>query len=148
MAETVPIPGTSQQAKIREPVAPWLLGVVTLGIYHDFWWYYINYELRHLGEGKDEPGLGKNPVLSVLALIFAWLVVPGIWTIVTTTRRIQRAQRLVGVNTTNGWIAGLLWIFTLGIGGLIYTQSGMNRIWRGVRDRLRHLQGNTQTLTG
>ena len=56
---------------------------------------------------------------------------PLVWTIVTTTQRIQRAQRLVGVtDVMSGWLAGLLWVFTFGIGGIIYTQSSLNKVWK------------------
>ena len=42
MAETVRIPGTDKQAKIRSPLAVALLVLVTLGIYGLFWWYFVN----------------------------------------------------------------------------------------------------------
>jgi hypothetical protein len=60
------------------------------------------------------------------------LYIPTIWTIVTTTRRIQAAHRATSqANVLNGWIAALLWIFTLGLGGLVFTQYELNKMWEG-----------------
>jgi hypothetical protein len=119
------------KAKMRNPVAVLLLSIVTLGLYAVWWWYSINWELSDLGEARDVD-LGQNPILSAAAWMLGGflLYVPTVWTITTTTRRIQKAQRLVGASEEmSGWIALVLWIFTLGIGGIIYTQWGMNRIW-------------------
>jgi hypothetical protein len=49
---------------------------------------------------------------------------------VTTAQRVQRAQRSVGVQDgLNGWLYGLLWVFTLGLGAQVYLQYEINRIW-------------------
>jgi Short C-terminal domain len=135
VAEEVLITGSQDRnrAKIRHPVGVWALSVVTIGVYSWFWWYYINRELRDLGRARNVSGLGDSPGLSCAAwTIGGWLLyIPFVWTIVTTTIRIQRAQRLACKDQTlSGWIAGLLWVFTLGIGGMIYTQVELNRIWR------------------
>ena len=92
MAQSLVIPGTVEEAKIRTPIAVWLWNIPTLGIYRYFWWYYINNEMRNLGKSKGTDSLGTSPVASLFALIFGFLIVPLIWTIVTTTRRVQRAQ--------------------------------------------------------
>ena len=100
-------------------------------LYAWFWWYYINRELRDLGQAKGSTELGDNPGLSTVALNLGYLVIiPAVWTIVTTTKRIQAAQRLVGAEEMSGWIAGMLWVFTLGIGGIIYTQNSLNQVWK------------------
>jgi hypothetical protein len=126
------IPGTVEEAKIRLPVAVWLWNIPTAGIYRLFWWYYINNEMRNLGKSKGTDSLGTSPVASLLALIFGFLIIPGIWTIVTTTRRVGRAQRMYGIDTISGWVAGLLLVFTFGIGYEIYMQSQLNKVWRGI----------------
>jgi Domain of unknown function (DUF4234)/Short C-terminal domain len=133
MAEEVSIAASHRRAKIRHPAAPLLLGIVTLGIYTVVWWYMINRELRDLGEERKAPGLGDNPTLSLLAFLFGGflLYIPTIWTIVTTAQRIQRGQRLVGnENVMNGWGLAALWVFTLGLGAIVYMQVCLNRIWR------------------
>jgi hypothetical protein len=124
------ISGSSNMAKVRNPVGVFGLGVITLGIYNIFWWYYINREMRDLGQTRQTAGLGDNPGLSAVAWLGGSLTLVSIvWTIVTTSQRIQRAQRLAGVKPLDGWAAGLLWVFTLGIGGVIYTQSQLNKVW-------------------
>jgi hypothetical protein len=132
VAQSLVIPGTVEEAKIRTPVAVWLWNIPTFGIYRYFWWYYINNEMRNLGKSKGTDSLGTSPVGSLLALIFGFLIVPLIWTIVTTTRRVQRAQGMYGIDPMNGWVAGLLLIFTLGIGYEIYMQSQLNKVWRAI----------------
>jgi hypothetical protein len=73
------------------------LNAATLGLYSIYWWYTSNRELRDLGSNRAEPQLEKEPVLSALAFTFGGcLVVPLIWTAVTTARRIQIAQHLAG----------------------------------------------------
>ena len=53
--------------------------------------------------------LGDNPTKSTLALFPGGLiVVPAIWTIVTTFKRIQAAQRLNGQTPINGWLGFVL----------------------------------------
>jgi cytoskeletal protein RodZ len=119
------------KAKMRNPIAVLLLAIVTLGLYAVWWWYSINWELSDLGEARDVD-LGQNPILSAAAWMLGGLLlyVPTVWTITATTKRIQKAQRLVGASEEiSGWIALVLWIFTLGVGAIIYTQWGMNRIW-------------------
>jgi hypothetical protein len=131
MAQEVLLEGSQARAKIRHPAAVVGLGFITLGIYWIFWWYYINRELRDLGRARDAGGLGDQPFVSCLAFwLGAWLVIPVVWTIVTTSQRVVRGQRMVGVqDELNGWIAGLLWVFTLGIGGVAYTQYQLNKVW-------------------
>ena len=133
MAQEVSIAGSQCRAKIRHPVGVFGLTIITLGVYGWFWWYFINRELRDLGRERAVSGLGDNPGLSCAAFVLGgWaFYIPLIWTIVTTTQRIQAGQRLACERQDlNGWIALLLWIFTLGIGGIIYTQSQINQIWQ------------------
>ncbi len=133
MAEEVLITGSQSRAKIRNSVGVWALSVITLSVYSWFWWYYVNREMRDLGRARNVSGLGDNPGVSCAAWIFGgWLLyIPFVWTIVTTSIRIGRAQRVACEQQTfNGWIAGLLWVFTLGIGGVIYTQWELNKVWQ------------------
>jgi hypothetical protein len=108
------------------------LSIITLGIYALFWWYFINREMRDLGRSRDVRDLGESPGLSAVAhWLGAWIIVPYIWTAVTTCKRIQKAQRLVGRDDVlNGWIAGLLWVFTLVIGAYVYMQHELDKVWK------------------
>jgi hypothetical protein len=48
--------------KRRNPFLVWLVWpIITLGIYHIFWWYKINDEARRL-----DPAIDVNPVISLL----------------------------------------------------------------------------------
>jgi hypothetical protein len=136
LATEVFLEGSDLRAKVRNPWGVLGLSLITLGIYSIFWWYFINRELRDLGRAKRISGLGDNPGLSTAAFVlggfFGLLVlyIPTIWTIVTTTRRVQTAHRATNQgNVLNGWVAALLWIFTLGLGALVFTQYELNKMW-------------------
>jgi hypothetical protein len=134
LATEVFISGTDFRAKIRNPWGVLGLSIITFGIYTIFWWYYINRELRDLGRAKRVSGLGDNPGLSTAAYILGGFLfyIPTIWTIVTTTRRIQAGHRVTQqADVLSGWLAAVVWIFTLGIGGPVFTQYQLNRMWNG-----------------
>ena len=120
-------PGVS--AKIRNPIMVVVLSIVTLGIYTLFWWYYINRELADYGRARETRELGENPTNSVLALFPGGIiVVPALWTMVTTFRRAQTAQRLTGRTPINGWLALVIFLV---ISPVLYgyMQSGLNSAW-------------------
>ena len=123
-------PGST--AKIRNPIVVALLSFVTLGIYVIFWWYYINREMADYGRARETNELGDEPATSTLALFPGGLVVvPAIWTTVTTLKRSQAAQRLTGVTPLNGWLAFVLvLVFSPAFCG--YMQSGLNSAWQAV----------------
>ena len=117
-------------AKIRNPITVAILAVVTLGIYQLFWWYFANRELADYGRARGTTDLGDNPTKSTLALFPGGLiVVPAIWTTVTTFKRIQAAQRLNGETPINGWLGFVLvLVFSPALVG--YMQSGLNSAWK------------------
>jgi hypothetical protein len=123
-------PGST--AKIRNPIVVAILSFVTLGIYVIFWWYYINREMADYGGARDTKELGDDPGTSTLALFPGGLVVvPAIWTTVTTFQRTQAAQRLTGQTPLNGWLAFVLvLVFSPAFAG--YMQSGLNSAWQSV----------------
>jgi uncharacterized protein DUF4234 len=117
-------------AKIRHPVAVAVLGIITLGIYVIFWWYFINREMVDYGRAKGTAELGDSAGKSTLALFpGAFIIVPAIWTTVTTFQRIQAAQRIAGQTPINGWI-GLLLYLVFSPAFYAYMQSGLNNVWR------------------
>jgi hypothetical protein len=61
------------------------------------------------------------------------LIVPAIWTSVTTFRRVQAAQRLTQTGPPlNGWLAFVIYVvFSPAFDG--YMQSGMNSVWNAQR---------------
>jgi hypothetical protein len=132
MAQEVQIPGAGSTAKIRSVFAPALLPFITFAIYLIFWWYYINREMRDFGKAKGSNDLGDSPGKSVLAITLgALIVVPAIWSTVTTFKRVQAAQRLAGVEALNGWI-GLILFVVISPAFYAYMQSGLNSVWKAV----------------
>lgn len=130
MAQEISIAGTGSTAKVRNPIAVAVLVVVTLGIYLVVWWYFINRELADYGRAKGTDELGDNPTLSTLALFpGALLIVPALWTTVTTFQRVQAAQRLTGESPINGWL-GLVLYLVLSPAMYAYMQSGLNGVWK------------------
>ncbi len=131
MAQEISIAGTGSTAKVRNPIAVAVLVVVTLGIYLVVWWYFINRELADYGRAKGTDELGDNPALSTLALFpGALVIVPALWTTVTTFQRVQAAQRLTGESPINGWL-GLVLYLVLSPAMYGYMQSGLNGVWKG-----------------
>ena len=132
MAEVVQIPGAGSTAKIRSVFAPALLPFITLLIYLFCWWYFINREMSDFGKAKGSNELGDSPTKSVLAITLgALVIVPAIWSTVTTFKRVQAAQRLAGVEPLNGWI-GLILYLVISPAFYAYVQSGLNNVWRAV----------------
>ncbi len=115
--------------KLRNPVAVGVLTFVTLGIYTVVWWYLVNQELAEHGRARGRRDLGEDPALSTLALFpGAIVVVPAVWTTVTTFQRIQAAQRLHRRLPVNGWL-GLVLALVLSPALFAYMQSGLNSAW-------------------
>jgi hypothetical protein len=132
VAEPVDI-GAEKPAKIRSPVAVAVLTVVTLLIYLFFWWYFINREMAEYGKRRGASELGESPGKSVLAItVGALVIVPAVWTTVTTFKRVQATQRLTGeAQPINGWIGLILaLVITPALYG--YMQSGLNSSWKAV----------------
>ena len=131
MAEQVQINGAT--AKIRNIVAVPVLGIVTIGIYVFFWWYFVNREMADYGRAKGTKELGDSPGKSVLAITLgALIIVPAVISIINTFKRVQATQRLAGnASTINGWI-GLVLLLVFSPAFYAYMQSGLNDAWRAV----------------
>jgi hypothetical protein len=130
MAQEIQIAGTGATAKVRNIVAVAVLSVVTLGIYLVFWWYFINRELADYGRALGTDELGDSPGKSTLALFpGALVIVPAIWTTVTTFKRVQAAQRLTGQTPLSGWL-GLVLYVVISPALYAYMQSGLNGVWK------------------
>ncbi|HEX7256184.1 MAG TPA: DUF4234 domain-containing protein [Gaiellaceae bacterium] len=129
MAQEIRIPGSEGTAKIRSLWAVALLPIVTLGIYFFFWWYFIHRELRDYGRAKGTQELGDSPGKSVLAVTLgALVIVPALVSIYRGFKRVQAAQRLVGLEPINGWI-GLILFLVIVPAMYAYMQSGLNAVW-------------------
>jgi hypothetical protein len=131
MAEEVQIAGTPATAKIRSPWAAALLPIITLGIYYLVWYYKINREMRDLGRARNTDELGESPGTSLLAITLgALIIVPAIVSVVRTAQRIQKAERLVGIEQLlSGWLSLVLYIL-ITPAFWAYQQSELNKVWR------------------
>ena len=88
------------------------------------------------GRARGTKELGDNPTKSTLALFpGALIVVPAIWTVVTTFKRIQAAQRLNGETPINGWL-GLVIFLVISPVLVGYMQSGLNSAWKAPTPRV------------
>lgn len=112
MAEEVQIAGTNEIAKIRNPLAPALLPIVTLGIYGIVWYYKVNKEMAELGKARNTEELGTNPVTSLMAVLFGWILlfIPTFISFYKTWDRKTKAEQLTG---QDGMEAGLGFLLTL-----------------------------------
>ena len=130
MAQEVPIAGAGSTAKIRNIIGVPALGIITIGIYIIFWWYFIHRELRDYGRAKNTDELGTSPGTSLLAVTLgALIIVPALVSIYRGFKRVQAAQRLAGVEQLNGWIGLILFlVFSPALNA--YMQSGLNAVWQ------------------
>jgi hypothetical protein len=118
-----PSPVAGLAGKRRNPVAVWLLTLITFGIYGLVWYYKINREARDMGAGT-------SPGTSLLAITLgAFIIVPPFISIYNTGDRIAASQRAAGIAPTCNPLVGLLlWIFVFSTGS-VYYQAEMNKIW-------------------
>ena len=128
-ADAPPAAPAALAGRLRNPVVVGVLTFVTLGIYGIAWWYLINREMAEHGRALGRHDLGDDPALSTLAVFPGSLVVvPAVWTTVTTFQRIQIAQRLHRQVPLNGWL-GLVLGLVLSPALFAYMQSGLNAAW-------------------
>lgn len=129
MAEEVAIAGTNAIAKKRNPWGVLGLSLITLGIYHFFWWYYVNKEMVEMGRARGTTELGDSPGTSLLALVPGFLIiVPPLVSYYNGVKRMQAAARLTGAEPANGWIALIIFL-VIGLAFAPYLQSCLNKVW-------------------
>src|SRR3954453_5437769 len=128
MAQKVTIPGTQVVVKPRNPVAVGFLSLTV--VYIPFYWYFINKELKQLGEARGVD-LGTSPGVSTLAMSLGWIViVPPFWTAYTTTERVKNAQIATGrKDWLEGWIS-LIVMFMLSPLMFGFVQDQLNKVWQ------------------
>ena len=133
MAEEVQIRGTQTTAKIRNPLAPALLWIPTLGIYSIVWYFKVNKEMAELGKatGRTEE-LGDSPGTSLIAVLLGWMIlVPPFISHYNTFKR-QQALRNMTTPGDDGMEAGLGLVLTIFISPVAYylLQSSLNAAWQ------------------
>jgi len=123
------VESTSREPKVRRPWAVFAFSVLTLGLYHLYWYYVTNRELK-------EFGVGKYPVVSLLAQFpGALLLVPPFVSWWRFYSRIREAQGRAGSPDQVSHAVGIT-LFAIGIillpFELVYAQEHLNGIWRSV----------------
>lgn len=134
MAEELLITGTPATAKIRNPLGVIGLTFITLGIYYIFWYYFVNRELKDLGQSRGTDECGESPGTSVVAITFgAFIIVPPFVSHYNAFKRMNAASRLTGAG--DGFDAGLgllLWIFLSPVAIYLF-QMNLNKVWEAQR---------------
>jgi Domain of unknown function (DUF4234) len=90
----------SGMAKLRSFWVGFGLTIITLGIYHLFWYYFVNGELKEVGETKrDEKLAESSPGLSVVAFlpVVNSVIIPALVSVYKYTRRVKRAEDLAEI---------------------------------------------------
>jgi len=127
--ETIVIPGSTGRARLRRPWGVFLLSIVTFGVYHLYWYYQANRELK-------DYGVGDHPVLSLLAQVpGALLIIPPFVSWWRFFGRLRDAQGRAGcaerVDHTTGIVLYVIAFFLLPF-ELVYAQHHLNSLWRQV----------------
>lgn len=131
MAESVQIAPGNRFAKIRNPWGVLGLALITVGIYYLFWYYFINREMRDVGNayGVD---LGESPGMSVVAItIGSLIIVPPFVSLWKAGRRMEGTQRAAGVAGGSGPLFFVLHIIPIvDLFAPVYMQMELNKAWR------------------
>ena len=129
MAEQVQIPGTQAMGKVRDPLAVVALAFLTLGIYF-FFWYFLNRELKEVGEAAGTEECGTSPGTSLVAVTLgALIIIPPFFSIYNSFKRLNAAYKLT-VGPGEAFDAGLgilLWILISPVAMYIF-QMKMNEV--------------------
>lgn len=138
MAQSVEISPGNGFAKTRNPWVVLGLSLITLGIYYVFWYYFINREMRDLGNANGVD-LGQSPGVSVLAITLgAFIIIPPFVSIWKTGRRMEGTQRTAGVSGGSGPLFFVLHIIPIvSLFAPVYMQMELNKAWHSIGDRSR-----------
>ena len=120
---------TQRDVKVRGPI--WVALWSITGIYANWWFYVTAKDLSEYGKAKGHD-LGQNPVMSLMALLFGWILlfIPPIIAIYRFHRRVQAAQRLSGSDDVlNGWLSLVLILVGFSFADNGYVQSELNKAW-------------------
>lgn len=91
------------EGKIRSFWVGLGLTIITLGIYGICWYYFVNNELKDIGQDKGDQNLAQSsPAMSAVAiLVGGYFIVPPLLSVYNYGQRIRRAQRLSGIDRSD-----------------------------------------------
>ena len=131
MAEEIQIRGTQEVGKIRHPLGPFGLSLLTLGFYYFFWYYKINKELAAIGQVRNAPQLGTAPGTSLLAITLGiFIIVPPYVSHYNTWKRFSEAEKLLGLPESMNPAVGFILTLFVGPVGMYFLQTGLNNVLR------------------
>jgi hypothetical protein len=135
VAQSVQIAPKAGFAKMRNPWGVLGLSLITLGVYYVFWWYFINREMRDVGNANGVD-LGQSPGTSVLAItVGAFVIIPPFVSVWKTGRRMEGTQRTGGVSGGSGPLFFVLHIIPIvSLFAPVYMQTELNKAWRAIGD--------------
>jgi len=107
----------------RRPLLVWVVAVLTLGVAHIVWYHHVHREMAAFDRRRDAPVWGP---VGVLVLLGVTLVAP-LRSYAATARRIGRAQRSAGLQTTCRPVVGVLLCLALGL-HVVYFQAELNKV--------------------
>ena len=111
------------KGEVRNPMATWLLVIVTCGLYGWYWWYTMATELKNY-LGKEE----LNPVMDVGLCFVCFLYM--YYLPIKYGKLIQEAQQRAGMaNAEDQGVMFLLMTFFLCGFGYSKMQEELNKIW-------------------
>jgi hypothetical protein len=92
--------GTGGEGKIRSYWVGFGLTLITLGIYGVCWYYFVNNELKDIGQAKGDQNLAQSsPAMSTVAIfVGGYFIIPPLLSVYNYGQRIKRAQRLSGID--------------------------------------------------
>ena len=117
-------------ARIRNPWLVALFILITIGIYHLFWYYFVNREMAEYGEA-NKVDIGHSPGMSVVAVTLGWFIlVPPFVSIFHTGTRMRITRRVAGRPGGSGGLFFLLSIIPIvSLFAPTYLQSQLNGAW-------------------
>jgi hypothetical protein len=129
MAEEIQISGSNAVGKIRNPLGVVGLTIITLGVYFFIWYYKVNKEMAEMGRARNTEELGTSPATSLMAVLFGWILlfIPPLVSEYKTCDRLNKAERLVGLEGMEAGLLFLLWIFLGPVGHYLF-QSNLNKV--------------------
>jgi hypothetical protein len=132
MAENVQLTTGGARVKVRNPWGVLGLSIITLGVYYCFYWYFVNREMRDVGQSQGVD-LGTSPATSTLAFTLGiFIIIPFLWTVWTTGQRMERTQRALGIpNPGSGGLFFVLHLIPIiSLFAPVYLQKELDRAWQ------------------